>query len=451
MVLAMGCATSDAPMGDPGGSGGNRGTGGTGGGAPDGGVSPGACEEAIAMGGELGGPCRMEAECNGVLECLPVQTDTFGGANDPIHDHPDGPDATVLTAEFVGNYCTSFFTPSEQGCTEQQATACDGECGICDPYYSNATICLRKCVAEVDTNSTCFDAYQCDILFEGCYPGCQTDDDCRVFREDTNGNGEFDPWDPETLTGDRLVYDVDSTFFCNTDTYRCEHPGTPEAKTGDPCDNDQQCEANGICIDEEPFGYPGGYCTTVRCDIDPCAGDGICAQLFPEVLLCAERCEVGSGGMPYLGNTQGCRPGYTCFWAGVADDPTGLCVPGEFNDVVDPNIGFDCAEDSECYSPFGQGACFATDLLGCTVLDCGAPGMPGDVCGDDAVCVDPEEGLLSLCVAKCSAAEDCLPGAACVDLDPDDLMLDDIVCLPFCEIDAECRAGETCVSGSCTP
>jgi hypothetical protein len=61
----------------------------------------------------------MEGECNGGLDCLPMQTEPFGGAADPIHDHPDGPDATVVTAEFVGNYCTSLFTPSEQGCTEQ--------------------------------------------------------------------------------------------------------------------------------------------------------------------------------------------------------------------------------------------------------------------------------------------------------------------------------------------
>jgi hypothetical protein len=475
MVLAMGCAGDDPPMGDPGGSGGTDGSGGTGGGAPDGGVDPGGeCELATALGGELGGPCRAEAECNGVLECLPVQTETFGGAADPIHDHPNGPDATVVTAEFVGNYCTRFFQPAEEGCTEAQATACDEECGICDPYYSNATICLRKCVAEVDTNSACFDAYQCDILFEGCYPGCQTDDDCRIFREDTNDNGVFDPWDPEMMTGDRLVYDVDSTFSCNTDTFRCEHPGAVGAEAGIPCDNSQQCEANGICLDEEAFGFPGGYCSKVRCDIDPCAGDGICAAIGLGIPLCAESCQVGAGAMPpdtstYLGNTQGCRsddpdPEYTCFWAGVADDPTGACVPGEFNDVVVNNIGADCTEDSQCYSPFGQGGCADADLLcalagqpsgtcpvgfGCTVFDCAVPGMPDDVCGADGECIPTEQGF-SLCVAKCSAAESCLPGAACADLDGDPLTLD-AVCWPFCADATECRPGETCESGECTP
>jgi hypothetical protein len=465
MVLAMGCASADPQMEDPG-SGGTRGSGGTGGGGPDGGVDPGlACDQVIAMGGELGGPCRMGTECDGNLQCLPVKTQTFGPPDDPIRDHPDGPGATLLTAEFVGNYCTAFFEPSGQGCTQAQAAACAEECGICDSYFSDANICLRGCRAEVDTNSTCFDAYQCDLLFEACYPGCQSDDECRIFRD----------------ADDSLVYDTQSTFFCNTDTYRCEHPGTDGVEAGIPCDNSQQCEANGICLDEEFFPFPGGYCSKVRCDIDPCAGDGICAGLGFGVPLCAQSCQVGEGHelgnrSTYLGNTQGCRPDdpddpdpeyvpqYTCFWAGVPDDATGACVPGEFNDVVDPNIGFDCTENSQCYSPFGQGGCADADLLcaltelppgtcpvgfGCTVFDCAVPGMPDDVCGADGTCIATEEGL-SLCVAKCSAAETCLPGAACADLDGDPLTLD-AVCWPFCADATECRPGETCDSGECTP
>jgi hypothetical protein len=476
MVLAMGCASTDPPMEGTGGSGGTGGSSGTGGSVNDGGVDGSfACDEVPALGGELGGPCRAEAECNGVLECLPVQTESFGGPTDPIHDHPDGPDTTVITAEFVGNYCTRFFEPfvapeGQRECTQAQATACAEECGVCDPYYDNATICLRGCRAEADTNSSCFDAYQCDLLFEACYPGCQSDNDCRIFREDTNDNGVFDPWDPDTMTGDRLVYDIDSTFSCNTDTYRCEHPGAPGAEAGIACDDSQQCEANGTCLDEEFFGFPGGYCSKVRCDIDLCAGDGICSALGLGIPLCAQRCQVGSGAMPpdtstYLGNTQGCRPEYTCFWAGVAADPTGSCVPGEFNDVVDNNVGSDCTENSQCYSPFGQGACGDADLVcaltgqepgtcpvgfGCTVFDCAVPGMPEDVCGVDGQCLETEEGI-SWCVAKCSAAENCLPGAACVDLDGDALTLD-TVCLPFCGADTECRQpGETCEAGVCTP
>jgi len=87
--------------------------------------------------------------------------------------------------------------------------------------------------------------------------------------------------------------------------------------------------------------------------------------------------------------------------------------------------------------------------FGCTVFDCAVPGMPDDVCGADGECIPTEEGF-SLCVAKCSAAETCLPGAACADLDGDPLTLD-AVCWPFCAADTECRPGEICDSGECTP
>jgi hypothetical protein len=73
-----------------------------------------------------------------------------------------------------------------------------------------------------------------------------------------------------------------------------------------------------------------------------------------------------------------------------------------------------------------------------------------DVCGADGDCVVTGAGL-SLCVAKCSAAESCLPGAACADLDGDPLTLD-TVCLPFCVDSSECRAGEICNNlGECSP
>jgi hypothetical protein len=160
----------------------------------------------------------------------------------------------------------------------------------------------------------------------------------------------------------------------------------------------------------------------------------------------------------YLNNTQGCREAYTCFWTGAPEDPSGACVPGEFNGVTENNIGAPCGDASECYSPFGQGTCGDPDFVcsligeapgscnagfGCTVLDCAVPGMPADVCGDDAECVvDPTNGL-SLCVARCASAEDCAMNGACADLDGDPLTLD-AVCLPFCIEDAECRAGEIC-------
>ena len=256
---------------------------------------------------------------------------------------------------------------------------------------------------------------------------------------------------------------------CSSETFRCENPGTPGAEAGDPCVDDWDCEAQGFCITEAFSGWPEGYCSRVRCDLDVCAGDGLCAALGFGIPVCGQQCEVGAGAVlgdtsTYVGNTQGCRDGYTCFWQG-ANDTVGACRLGEFNDVTANNVGADCAEASECYSPFGQGLCgtpdFACDVFGfqqgtcqtgfgCTVFDCAVPGMPEDVCGADAECIVNDQGL-SWCVAKCSGAENCLPGGACVDLDGDELTLDS-VCLPFCLADTECRAGETCsAEGQCTP
>lgn len=452
MMLAVGCGSDNSPMGTAG-TGGSRGP-------NDGGVGGSiGCEQVPALGGELGGQCRGEAlDCNGSLVCLNERTFELGGPNDPIRDYPPGEDQSFEIAEFPGNYCTLALTPSATACTQDNAAACDAVCGVCTPAFLDADICLRQCQAEAGTNSSCRDGYECDLLLDVCDFGCSSDDDCRVFREDTIENGELDPWDPMTMTGDQLVYDTESTYVCNPSTNRCEHPGKLGAEAGHACTDDQECEANGICLDEDFFEFPLGYCSKIRCDIDPCGGDGICADLGLGVPLCAERCTVGSGATPgdpntYLDNTQGCRDGYTCFWTGSADDPAdraGVCVPGVFNDVIGNNIGDTCAEDSDCYSPFGQGACASADLIGCTVFDCAVPGMPDDVCGENAECVS--DGLLSLCVAKCSAADNCLEGAACADFDLDPSTLDS-VCWPLCLADSECRVGEEICNnlGECAP
>ncbi|MDH3728219.1 MAG: hypothetical protein OER77_11865 [Myxococcales bacterium] len=483
VVGVIGCGSSDdqgrdASIGGAGGGGG-AGLGGSGGAA---GVGA-DCSEMPALGGELGGPCRtvggVPSECNGDLVCLPEDSITIGGPDDPILNYPPGENESFDIPVLPGDHCTLGLTASPTVCTIEDDAACAEVCGACTPFFSDADICLRQCRAEADTNSTCRDGYMCDLLFEVCDTGCASDDDCRVFREDTNNNGEFDPWDPVMMTGDRLVYDINSTFECNPVTHRCEHPGTPGAEAGVECTDDQECEANGTCLDEDFFGFPGGYCSKIRCDLErnDCAGDGVCAGLGFGVPLCAESCQVGAGATPgdpstYLNNTQGCRENdtefnYTCFWGGIPNDTAGVCVPGVFNAVTTNNIGADCATNDTCYSPFGQGSCVDAEAacsvlgappgevcpagMGCSVFDCGVPGMPADVCGADAACVQLPSGV-TLCLEDCASAEDCLPGAACIDVDGDPLTLD-TACFPLCLDDLECRSGEVCdtSTGACGP
>lgn len=475
IVGVVGCGGDGGSGGAGGDGGGTGGTGASGGGGSGGsGGIPTECFDMPALGGELGGQCRGDNfECNDDLVCLAETSFPVGGVDDPIRDYPPGEDESFDIPVWPGDHCTRGLTASPTVCTVEDEAACAEDCGACTPFFSDADICLRQCRAEPDTNSSCRDGYMCDLLFEVCDTGCASDDDCRVFREDTNDNGEFDPWDPDTMMGDRLVYDLTSTFVCNSETRRCEHPGAPGAEAGLACDDDQMCEANGTCLDEEFFAFPSGYCSKIRCDLpgNDCAGDGVCADLGFGVPLCAQACQVGSGATPgdpdtYLNNTQGCNDGYTCFWGGIPNDAAGVCVPGVYNDVTTNNIGADCETNDTCYSPFGQGVCTDPELtcsllgappgevcpsdLGCTVFDCAVPGIPNDVCGDSATCVAFDSGL-SLCLQDCSSGEDCLAGAACADLDLDPLTLDS-VCFTFCLDDAECRAGEVCdAANECVP
>ena len=85
------------------------------------------------------------------------------------------------------------------------------------------------------------------------------------------------------------------------------------------------------------------------------------------------------------------------------------------------------------------------------MIDCGAPEVPEDICGDEATCVD-FLGLgidLLACLRTCSDASVCNPGDACIDLDGDPGTIDS-VCFPLCTSTEECREGEVCdVNNQC--
>ena len=415
MVLMTGCGSDNPPMGD----GGSGGDGGTGGSFDDGGVggSP-ACDQVPSLAGELGGQCRGDTfACNTGFECILEQPTFIGGPDDPIMNHPEPIDAPL----FVDSYCTLPVAPTETGCDPD---ACFDECGFC-----SQGVCMKACQPESDTNSTCRPDYACDLFAFVCFPGCTSDDECRVYRVD-----------------DELVYNTSSAAVCDQETFRCEHPGTDGAEAGDPCELDDDCEANGICLQG-----PGGYCSKVGCDIAgiECEGEGTCASG-----LCLEACIVGSDETTEPeNNTQGCREGYTCYWGRGEGDASGVCDVGVFNGgITDNNIGSACTSDAECYSPFGYGECDPS--FGCTVNECGALGVPDDICGDEAICVD----FIALeidrfaCLRTCALAEDCNPGDACIDLDTDTGTVDDLVCFPLCLRSSECRNGEVCdVNNQCVP
>ena len=401
----------------------SAGCGGTGGDLNEGGVGGNlGCEQLPALAGDLGGQCSDDtSSCNTGLECIREQPETIGGPDDPIMDYPPGETEPIDAPVFVDGYCTLPLIATETGCDPE---ACRTQCGFCIE-----SICMKDCQPALDTNSACRPGYDCDLSAAVCFPGCTSTDECRVYRLD-----------------EQLFYNTTSEAVCNQETFRCEHPGTDGAAAGDPCSLNDDCEENGVCL-----SGPGGYCSKFGCDLagNECAGDGLCVSG-----ACFEACVVGSDTMTETeNNTQGCREGYTCYWGRGDGDAGGVCDAGNFTGITDDNIGSPCDSDDQCYSPFGYGEC--DPVLGaCTVNECGAVGVPPDICGDSATCVDfIDLGVDRFaCLQTCAGAEDCNPGDACADLDENPATTDDQVCFAFCLGPEECRNGEGCdVNNQCVP
>lgn len=426
-------------------------------------MGPPVCTNS-ALAGEIGGACRGDGlQCNDGLACIREFRAPVGGARDPIVDLPDGGTESYELVDFPGNYCSAVLATSQR-CSTADRAACANVCGVCAAdIFSDANVCLKQCTPTANDNDLCRNNYECDELRGACTTGCTSDDECRTSREDTNMNGMIERYDADAGTGDRLVHHVGSEAYCNMDTFRCEHPGTPGAVAGDPCQFNEECEANGRCLDEVRFDFPGGYCSKYRCDFEGngCAGAGsVCNSRGVGFPSCLAGCTLGTGvtqgdTSTYLNNTQGCREGYACVWDGrsAAVPMNGGCLPGVYNAVTEPNIGAACTDDDDCYSPFGQGVCFlaTSGYPGgyCSVLDCGTVGMPADLCGPDSACVLLGGGN-RVCLEACEVPLDCRLGYACGDIDGDPLTPGS-ACFSDCLATSECRAGETCTGGVCTP
>ena len=424
--------------------------------------------------GDLGEACTPDRGCRQSAFCQESLPFMLGEAGDPVVDLPAGTDTRGTF--FAGGYCTpdDFSGDSLNICDpDDEADTTCGSCGSCVAVSSQDSMCLRNCEPSVSDNADCRDdGYSCDLSLEVCFPGCNGDWECRINREDTNGiEGIQTPADCEAAPADcggdadnfdNLVYDTESDAVCNTDTWRCEFSGTEGAQGGDTCvSSDEECEANGRCLSEADFDWPGGYCTKFRCDLEgnECAGDAVCEDRRVGISLCLAGCTVADGADPedpttWLDNGGGCREGYSCVWNGrdgAGADNNGHCLPGEFNDVTEENIGEPCTEDADCWSPFGAAFCFVDDGPDsgfpdgyCSLLDCGVPGMPADVCGEGNVCIDLDgsSGDITGCLAGCTSADECRDGYACSDLDG--MPGGQGACLENCSSDEECRSGETC-------
>ena len=465
--------------------------------------------------------CGIGEACDMVRGCrltgatcveLPGAFDV-GGPMDPVIDHPDGEDTPVPSNLFGGGYCTTSF-PFGFTSTTCDPNADDNfctDCASCVDLFGTGTdgICMNNCEASLTDNGGCRDGYECLLNGEVCLGGCLDDNECRISREETNNVpgtqfpqtcmdnpadctpadcGDPAPVNPDGCASpatnyDRLVYDTSSSAVCNPTTFRCEGaPSNPAASGGDTCTEDTDCEAEGFCIEEQPIDdadpslgntWLGGSCTKFRCDIagNECANDGICQEAGVGVFACFQGCTVGgyaaaSDPATWVaeGAAQGgCRDGYGCVWnqMGVASvENNGVCLPIEYDTTVTtPNIGEACTEDSDCFSPFGNGFCI-TDDWGqgyCSVRDCGAPWFDdaaageAPVCGSTGTCVgvSADTPNFGICFETCTTADECGTGYGCIALTADGSSRG---CW-FCGADADCRTGERCngTTGQCVP
>jgi hypothetical protein len=435
------------------------------GGLLDGGTDAGA-HDAGFDGGTDAGPlgCGIGAACTSPcgmgLSCQGEASFTQGGTDDPVY-LPDGGTTSYTIRYFAGGLCTNATLAdsasrlgSPGACNPRPADPTPGldgcpACAKCISLGSDGAggtfvQCFPRCELS-GTSNPCRAGYTCDPSSRACLFGCQSDQECQVYRADTDGSGG-------NTTGDRLTLDVAGGASCSPVTGRCTQPGTPGAVAGIRCTLSSECEADGYCVSAYANGWPGGYCTKFGCDVLGCAGDATCLDIGAPNTICAQPCAIGDDpGDAAIGATGGdddCRDGYSCEWDKVSPlgARVGGCIPGNYNSVTTPNVGTACADNAECWSPYGRGACiFSGTEATCSVLGCA--NLPDGVCGEGNVCL-VIDATTSACVRTCTAPETCAASGGrssygCVDLspgDPDPTR----VCWPECLTAADCNAGFSC-------
>ena len=188
----------------------------------------------------------------------------------------------------------------------------------------------------------------------------------------------------------------------------------PEPMTGlaEPCDSDDDCQSELICLTADSNslsqgGPSNGFCTA-QCDGDAlCGGNAACITF--------------------------------------EDDGPGYCMP-----MCIPNDGtHDCAERPDAV---------------CDILPVNVPCTTNAECPAGTACLDATECVLPVCLPKCRADSDCPEGrfcdpgfGECVDEQPEGKALNEVCddtaaedeCLGFCSggDDVEARCLETCVLG----
>lgn len=405
--------------------------------------------------GNVGTRCESDDDCVGGYACDQeiALVSTVPGLPNGIEDlpsaiFPGGSCTPIPAAPYDPNgldSCDPLAPVTQQGCGP------DGVCDVITIDTETLVACRAACEPSATESGCDVSGYTCDFTSGACVEGCQSDEECRIVLTDDDGDG----------VADSVVYDDQSEASCDVRTFRCTHPGTAQVDTGEPCERDDDCESDGICISSlQTFSglrFPGGFCSKLGCDVmgRDCSGDGAACTAVrgragvSSSVACMQSCDVGAEDASLVlgpdGHGEGCRAGYSCHYNGTDSGSAGICAGGQYNAVTEPNVGMACQTNDECYSPYGYGSCLSLqvgDVVGtgsCSIIDCAAPGLPEDLCGPGAECIGLS-GDTSFCVQQCEEASKCAPGFACADDDASPTTPS--ICYPACAADSECRMGE---------
>jgi hypothetical protein len=245
----------------------------------------------------------------------PRLADAAGSATDTL---PPGPDAQPLSGTVLpGGACTdsgqcaslpgqtAICVPpaigfdsgycAVPGCSILAQDCPGGAAALCI-LGDDGPICIGACVPG--GTASCRPGYVCQplglLLRAVCVPGCVDDTGCPAG----------------------------TTCFpvAGSPVGQCRDPGR---KVGDPCAAASECPQNGLCLSEDDFGWPHGYCVTSKCASSAdCAAGTACTGNDPDG-MCALRCT----------GSFDCRTGYQCTPAGRAGE--NVCIPR-------------CSSDSQC-------------------------------------------------------------------------------------------------------
>jgi hypothetical protein len=239
--------------------------------------------------------CDDPNNCQGDFYCIPgIETPGAQCFSNSDCAATDGDPICLGSQEgFADGYCSEF--------CDLLAPACTGD-GICvDP-----AVVIGK---TISVNGICLDA--CNALGD-CRPGY----DC----VDRGLSSKVCIVAPENICDDFKDNDLDGTIDCQDLDCQAGAVCSGGAKVaGQPCTSTGECFSNlndPVCLTQNDFGYPGGYCSQF-CDpgINDCGGGAICTQGWVPIdsAVCLDVCV----------NANECLPGYSCLDIGY---PKKVCV-----------------------------------------------------------------------------------------------------------------------------